>query len=224
VIFILLFLLVPFCVLAEEGKLSIGLGYPYVSVKYDSLELKYATSEGIDVFAGRFYYDFYQKENTKIFMGFEAGSIKFNTLDIKGSGYEGSLFIGGEYFATRKVSLMLDFSPTFINLKSDDDYKADGVEMVVNFAVYYYFSGEKEKEKPIPGKIIKSSSIDKKKELSETEKKTLMKKHFGKATQLYLQEKYKEAIAEWEKVIEINPSHNLSRQKIEKAKEKLTEE
>ena len=48
-----------------------------------------------------------------------------------------------------------------------------------------------------------------------------MKNHFNKATQLYNEGKYKEAIAEWEKVIEIYPNHNLSRQKIEKAKEKL---
>ncbi len=34
---------------------------------------------------------------------------------------------------------MLDVSPTIINLKSDDDYKADGIEIVVNFAVYYHF-------------------------------------------------------------------------------------
>jgi len=128
-----------FSSLAEAGGLSIGLGYPYFSGKYHPLEVKYATGEGIDIFAGRFYYDFYKKAKTKIFIGLEAGSIKFDTLDIKGSGYEGSLFIGGEYFTTRKVSLMLDFSPTFINLKSDDDYKADGIVMVVNFAVYYHF-------------------------------------------------------------------------------------
>ena len=142
IFFVLLILFVPSYIFAEEEKLSIGIGYPYFSVKYYPLELKYATGEGIDVFAGRFYYDFYEREKIKGFTGLEAGSIKFDTLDIKGSGYEGSLFIGGEYFATRKVSLMLDFSPTFINLKSDDDYKADGIEMVMNFAVYYRF-GEK---------------------------------------------------------------------------------
>jgi len=59
VFFILLLLFVPSYVFAEEGKLSLGFGYPYFSVKYYPLELKYATGEGIDVFAGRFYWNFY---------------------------------------------------------------------------------------------------------------------------------------------------------------------
>jgi len=138
-----LILVVPSYIFAEEGKLSLGFGYPYFSVKYHPLELKYATGEGIDVFAGRFYYDFYSEKKIKGFAGIEAGYIDFDTPDMKGTGYEGSLFIGGEYSITRKLSLMFDFSPTFINLKSNDDYKIDGIVMVANFAVYYYFSGKK---------------------------------------------------------------------------------
>ncbi|MFH1958451.1 MAG: PorV/PorQ family protein [bacterium] len=45
--------------------------------------------------------------------------------------------------------------------------------------------------------------------------------YFNKATQLFQQGKYEEAIAEWQKVLEINPEHQLSRDKIKMAEEKL---
>jgi len=62
------------------------------------------------------------------------------------------------------------------------------------------------------------------KKLSPRTKKMLMKKHFKKATQLYQQGKYEEAISEWKKVLELDPNHELSRKKIEKAKEKLLQQ
>jgi len=203
IFFTLLILFFSSCIFAGEGKLSVGFGYPYFSVKYHPMEVKYATGEGIGVFAGRFYYDFYSERKIKGFAGIEAGKISFDTLDIKGSGYEGSLFIGGEYFILRKLSLMLDFSPTFIDIKSDDDYKTDGFAMVANFAVYFYFSSKKQNE--IATAISSPRNDNKKKiiseenkenKLSETEKKALMSKHFNRATQLYSEGKYKEAIAE----------------------------
>ncbi|MFH1957061.1 MAG: PorV/PorQ family protein [bacterium] len=69
----------------------------------------------------------------------------------------------------------------------------------------------------------KEEKKKKKKSLSPEETKKLMGEHFNNATQLYKQEKYKKAIAEWEEVLKLDPNHNLSKQKIEKAKEKLKE-
>ena len=57
--------------------------------------------------------------------------------------------------------------------------------------------------------------------MTESQKKTEMRKHFNKATQLYSEGKYEEAIKEWQKVLEIDPNHNLSKVKIKKAKEKI---
>ena len=45
--------------------------------------------------------------------------------------------------------------------------------------------------------------------------------YFNKATQLFQQGKYEEAIKEWQKVLEINPNHQLSKDKIKMAEEKL---
>ncbi|MFH1238756.1 MAG: hypothetical protein V1653_01425, partial [bacterium] len=73
----------------------------------------------------------------------EGGGITFDTLDIKGTGYEGSVFIGGEYFIFKKLSLAIDFAPTYIGLKSDsasDNTTVSGLEWVGNVALYFYFA------------------------------------------------------------------------------------
>ncbi|MFH1352125.1 MAG: PorV/PorQ family protein [bacterium] len=91
---------------------------------------------------------------------------------------------------------------------------------------------KQEEEKNINKKDMEEKKIDekkvaekkkekKKKSLSPEETKKLMGKHFNNATQLYKQEKYKKAIAEWEEVLKLDPNHKLSKEKIEKAKEKL---
>jgi len=45
--------------------------------------------------------------------------------------------------------------------------------------------------------------------------------YFNKATQLFQQGKYKQAIKDWQKVLDINPEHQLSKDKIKMAEEKL---
>jgi len=84
-----------------------------------------------------------------------------------------------------------------------------------------------EEIKRLEQSLLKTEEPEKKKEekkkepLSPAEKKKLMGKHFNKATQLYKQEKYKEAIAEWEEVLKLDPGHSLSKIKISKAEEQL---
>ncbi len=136
------------------GDLSLGFGYPYASVKYDfskkaAAEMRYASASGINIFSARGYWDFagydymaeFDRHRIKIFTGLEVGYIKFNTLDIKGNGAEIAGFIGGKYLITDKISLLMDFAPTFIYLK-DADYgnvKVSGIEYVVNLGFYYCF-------------------------------------------------------------------------------------
>ncbi|MCX5778014.1 MAG: hypothetical protein NTU66_02160 [Elusimicrobia bacterium] len=128
--------------LFAEGNLSIGLGWPYVSVKGNlsprfATEARYAAAEGIKVYAGRLYWNFSRSENIKLFTGLEGGWIEFDTFDIHGAGYEGSLFVGGEYFVAKNLSFMMDFCPTVIALKSDD-VSVDGIEWTMNLAIHYY--------------------------------------------------------------------------------------
>ncbi|MFH1353196.1 MAG: type IX secretion system membrane protein PorP/SprF [bacterium] len=54
-------------------------------------------------------------------------------------------------------------------------------------------------------------------EIPEEEKEALKKKYFGSATKYYLKENYTKAVEMWEKVLQLDPSHEISRQKIEKA-------
>jgi len=62
-----------------------------------------------------------------------------------------------------------------------------------------------------------SSRIKKKDVRSDS----LKRQHFGKATAFYVRGEYRKAIKEWEKVLEIDPNHKLSKQKIEKAKKHI---
>lgn len=130
---------------AQNNKFAIGLGYPYLCMNYKlsskiTPEIRYATGEGIHVIAARGYFKFYNTEKLNAFTGLEAGYIIFDTLDIKGSGYEGSIFIGGEYFIFDKLSLSLDIAPTYIGLQDKGfDLSVGGIEWVTSLIVYYHF-------------------------------------------------------------------------------------
>ncbi len=53
--------------------------------------------------------------------------------------------------------------------------------------------------------------------------KAEMKEHYNKGSELYAAGKYKKAIKEWEKVLEIDPEHQQSKDSIAKARKKLEE-
>ncbi len=145
----LIAILLTFSSISYAGGLSIGLGYPYVSLKYDFPELavegRFVTDSGVKIYSGRGYWNYYRSDKLNGFTGLEGGYINFNTPDTKGTGYEGAIFIGGEYFVTKRLSLLLDFTPTLISL-TDADYssvKVSGMEFVVNIALYYHFGDKK---------------------------------------------------------------------------------
>ncbi len=141
----LIAVLLAFTSISYAGGLSIGLGYPYASIKYDfstlAAEGRFVTDSGVKVYSGRGYWNFYQQGRIKGFTGLEGGYISFNTLDTKGTGYEAAPFIGGEYFINKWLSLLIDFAPTYISLKHADDssVKVGGVELVANIALYFHF-------------------------------------------------------------------------------------
>lgn len=145
------------CAPVSAGGLSLGLGYPYVSVKCGlsgriSAEGRYYSADGIDIYAGRLYWDFagyafspgFDDDKIKLFAGLEGGHIKFDSSGVKGSGSEAAVFAGGEYRITRSFSILMDFAPTLISLKDgdNDDVKVDGVEFVANLGLYFRFGGK----------------------------------------------------------------------------------
>ncbi len=149
VIYLFALILIAPALASAEG-LSLGLGYPYASVKYDfsalSAEGRFVSGSGVRAYTGRAYWNFYQADNLKAFSGLEGGYIKFDTLDLAGTGSEGAIFVGAEYFITDRISLLTDFSPTVVALKSGD-FGVSGVEYVVNFAFYWHFGDSAPKPK-----------------------------------------------------------------------------
>ena len=131
-------------VCSAEG-LSLGAGYPYLSLKYDfkalAAEARFVNGSGVQAYTGRGYWNYYRSDSLKGFTGLEGGYVKFNALDTKGTGSEVAVFVGGEYFVTKNFSLLMDFAPTLISLKHDTykDLKASSIEYVVNFGFYFHF-------------------------------------------------------------------------------------
>lgn len=131
-----------------SGDLNLGFGYPYLSVKYDfpvlSAEARYAAGSGISVYAGRGYWNFHRADPLTGFAGVEAGYISFNSMSMRGTGYEAALFVGGQYRLSRDFFLLMDFAPTLIMLRHAvyTDVTVSGVEFVVNAGVYYRFGGK----------------------------------------------------------------------------------
>lgn len=126
----------------KESEFAIALGYPYLGVKYGNKEIagevRASFGSGIKLFAGRFYWHFFDRDSVRLFTGADIGYIDFdNTYDISGEGWEISIFGGVETFITDWFSTALSFAPVYINLKSGSK-GVDGIEYVVDFTIYIF--------------------------------------------------------------------------------------
>ncbi|MEM5777803.1 MAG: hypothetical protein ACP5SD_01250 [Elusimicrobiales bacterium] len=126
------------------NKISLNLGYPYIGIQYQfdtkwKTELRYANSSGINIYAGRLYYNLKNYQKINLFCGIEIGGIYFNTYDIKGDGVEWGPFIGYEYLISNKFSIISDFYPVLISLDSDS-FNQNGFEFVINLGINFYFN------------------------------------------------------------------------------------
>ena len=145
------------------GDLSFGLGYPYVSLKNAlknmSNEGRFAAGAGVQAYAVRSYWNFHHSDKVKGFTGLEGGYIKFTAPDTKGTGSEWALFVGGEYFMGERLSLLMDFSPTLIALKSGST-DVSGVDYVVNLAFYYHFGRSRSKAEGSKVSIASTADLE----------------------------------------------------------------
>jgi len=226
---------------AHSGELSVGAGYPYFSVKYKPVEVRYAAGDGIKVFAGRFYLYFWDNNEIRGYTGAEGGYLKFDTLDMKGTGYEGSIFIGGECFVTESLSLSADLAPTYIGLKSEDSYKASGLEIVANISVNFYFSrdydddpqvapakkDDSEEEEAVDEDEDEETPAEDEEAIVEEEETNgfekannkLIQSYLAKASRLVDEEEYKRAIIEYKKVLKLDPENETASEEIERIRE-----
>ena len=128
--------------------LSVGVGYPYVGLKYFfnndlGLEARFSTGDGIDVYAARGYWSFIRSGNISLVTGAEFGYFTFNTqttdktLKVSGDGQEFGPFVGIDYFLDRQFSVLFDFSMPIIGLQSHAVSLGD-VEWVFEGGLYFY--------------------------------------------------------------------------------------
>lgn len=128
---------------ASAGRWGIGLGNPYISLKYwatprFAIEGRGAFGSGIGAYSVRFYRGFSPKNKTVIFVGLEGGLINFDKEDIEGDGSFGMLFLGFEHFISKKMTFSLDIGPAYIGLSSEGT-SVGGIEWVYNLGVNFYF-------------------------------------------------------------------------------------
>ena len=116
-----IFLLLGYSVNAEsvKGNFGTGLNYPGIGVRYLfgnrlSLECKGQYSDDITVVGLRGYYYLSSRANILLFTGLEADYISFKGEESEGTGLVSELFVGGEYFFVRNLSIQLDIGPAYI--------------------------------------------------------------------------------------------------------------
>jgi hypothetical protein len=147
-------------------RLGFGLGWPYVSLKYGltprfSIEGRGAFGEGIGVYGARLYYNFNPYDRAVIFTGLEGDYVNFD-VDIedeeegmKGKGYVGYLFVGGEYFINDNFTFNLDIGPAYIDLTEGEfDLNVSGIEWLYNLGINFYLGSSKKEERPEEPKEI----------------------------------------------------------------------
>ncbi len=125
--------------------MGIGSGYPYFSLKYGfsprwSAELRGAFGSGISVYGGRLYHNLNPEKRTVIYFGGEVDYVGFDVDEVAGNGFIGLVFVGGEHFITKKLTLNLDIGPVYTKLTdTGSDISVSGIDWVVNIGVNFYF-------------------------------------------------------------------------------------
>ncbi|MEW6556291.1 MAG: PorV/PorQ family protein [Elusimicrobiota bacterium] len=130
-------------------------------------------------------------------------------------------------FSINIWNLYLDYGYTADNLKEGDRHFVS-IRAAFGSSAGETFTEEKKVEtkepkfeEPKPVKELKKEEKKEEKPMSEASKRNLMRNHYNRAVELYSNQKYEEAIKEWQEVLKLDPNHQPSQEKIEKAKEKL---
>jgi len=129
----------------SKGDFGVGLNYPGLGARYffsDKMatELKVQTENNIFVGGLRGYYYFSPKAQYLLFAGLEGDFVTFKGDVSEGTGFATEVFVGGEYFFAKQLSLLLDFGTALISLADKSTSESvSGIEYVVNFGINYYF-------------------------------------------------------------------------------------
>jgi hypothetical protein len=133
----------------RAGTVGLDLNYPGVGVRYfvqnqTAIEARGEFLGGTKLGGARIYRyltNEYQKpRGLDLFVGLEADYVSFKGSSSSGSGTAEELFLGGEYFFSRRFSLQLDGGPAYMSIKDDGtSLNVSRFDVVVNFGINLYF-------------------------------------------------------------------------------------
>ncbi|MDD5210736.1 MAG: tetratricopeptide repeat protein [Elusimicrobiales bacterium] len=195
---------------AGEGRLSLGLGYPFFAVKYDFADYagegRFITRRGIQAFAGRGYWNFLKDAPWTAYTGLEAGYVRYGSA---GSGAELSPFLGGAYDLGKDFSFSADISPTLLFFPGGGTHFGIGeIGWVINFGVFFRLpapgtAGEREEAaaaEPAPApeparrretdensswRLVKAPSKSSYQDYLEAAEDYISRKNYSRADQIY---------------------------------------
>ena len=133
----------------RAGTVGLDLNYPGVGVRYFLQNQSAVEARGQflgDTKLGgarvyQYFTDEYQKpRGLDLFMGVEADYVSFRGASSRGTGAAGEVFLGGEYFFSRRFSLQLDGGPAYMSIKdAGTSLGVSRFDVVVNFGINLYF-------------------------------------------------------------------------------------
>ncbi|MDO8803128.1 MAG: tetratricopeptide repeat protein [Elusimicrobiota bacterium] len=173
--------------LVDDGRWSIGLGYPFLAVKYDfsdyAGEGKFITRRGIQAYAARGYWNFLKAAPWTVYTGLEAGYVRFGSV---GSGAELSPFFGGAYALGKDFSLSADISPTLLFFPGGGThFGLDEIGWVINFGVYIRLPAPAPKSAEANDPAPKQRESDVYKDYLNDAKEAVSRKDYAGAGRIY---------------------------------------
>ena len=129
--------------------LALGLGYPDVRLRFTlgygfDVEAKIAFEQGIQVYSGRLYWNFWDYHTVHLVVGAEGGYARFNQVDglggtegLDGAGSAYECFLGLEYPFAGRLKLSADVGPALLS-GSAQGYTYSTTQTIVNLALYIY--------------------------------------------------------------------------------------
>ena len=89
------------------------------------------------------YYFNPQDTRWNFFIGLEENRVFFDIDDVKGKGWTAGIFLGGDYFLSKRWSLQMDVGPSYISLEDNEASVAnEGLEFVANFGIHWHWGGK----------------------------------------------------------------------------------
>jgi hypothetical protein len=210
--------------LFENGDLSLGLGYPFLGLKYDfsdyALEGRFLTRNGIQVYSGRGYWNFHERNKWTAYTGLEAGYVRYGSGSYAAHAYELAPFIGGAYAIDKKFSVSADISPALVIFPGGGtDFDIGDLGWYLNIGVFFRLPSMAPKS-PLAADASNTAAMDTKNSDSEisawrrapaARKKSSYEDHLAAADRYISQKDYPEAGEEYSLALAALPETDARR-------------